>query len=257
MLNSREILYYPQTGNEGGQSPTEVSPSPEIWKPKFSVLTISGPSGTGKTTAARMLEKVYGIQRISTGSLFRQIVPAPVIGFAQRDLDIDRKLDQMQAEEIALATPNHPKILEGRLAGVIASKVKDAIRQEQQSRKRKRARNIVSVLIWANDPTRFRRISQREDVSLPQVRARTREREREDLKQWSQVHPQLAGRDAFDPTLTTARGTQVYDLAINTSYLTPDEVAATIHLWLRQKGLVEQQKTTANKEITVFEARKN
>jgi cytidylate kinase len=200
-------------------------------KPNVSIL-ISGPSRTGKTTAANILAERYGIENIKIGEEFRRMYGIHTSHHVERDPAFDKKMDDFQAEKIRGATATHPFILEGRLAAFLAS-------QERA----KRALPIVTVLFWAPEEERMerqlrkmRREHPESTVTLQELLDGERKREAYDLDQWQLVHPALDHKNVFDPDLTDESGAPVYDLVVDTRVGMPDAVADVVHDWLVQRG---------------------
>lgn len=200
-------------------------------KPNVSIL-ISGPSRTGKTTAANILAERYGIPNIKIGEEFRRTYGIHTSHHVERDAAFDKKMDDFQAEKIRNATAAEPFILEARLAAYLAS-------QERA----KRDLPIVTVLFWAPEEERMerqlrkvRKESPESTVTLQELLAGERKREAYDLEQWQRVHPSLDHKNVFDPDLTDPSGTPVYDLVVDTRVGMPDTVADVVHDWLVQRG---------------------
>src|SRR4051794_6290970 len=189
-------------------------------KPNVAIL-ISGPSRTGKTTAANILAERYGIPNIKIGEEFRRTYGIHTSHHVERDAAFDKKMDDFQAEKIRSATADQPFILEARLAAYLAS----------QERTR-RELPIVTVLFWAPEEERMERQLRKvrkehpeSTVTLQELLAGERKREAYDLEQWQRVHPSLDHKNVFDPDLTDPAGAPVYDLVVDTRVGMPDAVA--------------------------------
>ncbi len=201
-------------------------------------ILISGPSRTGKTSAANILGERYGIRNVKIGEEFRKRTGIDTSRFVNRDRSIDQELDELQADMIRGATAADPFILEARLAAFLASK--------------ERAINptlpVATVLFWAPEEERMERQLRkvmRDDpnlrVTLGELLAGEREREARDFALWKSVHPELDDKDIFDPGLTDASGTPVYDLVVDTRMGMPDACAEHVHRWLAQRGEIDGQ----------------
>jgi cytidylate kinase len=203
----------------------------ERTKPNVSIL-ISGPSRTGKTSAANILAERYDIETVKIGEEFRRKYGIHTSHHVERDPAFDRKMDDLQAERIRNATADDPFILEARLAAFLAS-------QERQTRDLP----IVTILLWAPEEERMerqlrkvRRDDPNSNVTLQELLDGERKREAYDLAQWRHVHPEIDHRNVFDPHLTDSSGRPVYDLVVDTRVGMPDAVADVIHDWLVQRG---------------------
>ena len=201
-------------------------------KPNRSIL-ISGPSRTGKTTTAELLAARYNIDKVKIGEKFRELTGIDTSKFVDRPEELDRQIDEMQSKLIREATAQAPFILEARLAAFLAS--------------RERMLNphlpIVTVLFWAPEHVRMERQLRkvrRDDpntrVTLEDLRDKEREREAGDLRLWQAVHPDLIGKNVFDPALTDDKGKPVYDLVVDTRLGMPDTCADAVHRYLLKIG---------------------
>jgi cytidylate kinase len=201
-------------------------------KPNRSIL-ISGPSRTGKTTTAELLAARYNIDKVKIGEKFRELTGIDTSKFVDRPEELDRQIDEMQSKLIREATPQAPFILEARLAAFLASR----------ERMLKPDLPIVTVLFWAPEHVRMERQLRkvrRDDpntrVTLEDLREKEREREAGDLKLWQAVHPDLIGKNVFDPALTDDNGKPVYDLVVDTRLGMPDTCADAVHRYLLKIG---------------------
>ncbi len=241
---------------------------------RFSGITISGRSGTGKTVSAEDLADLYSIpheRNIKTGQLMRKITGSGQIstGFMERDMEIDKKLDKMQREIILNSSPKNPFVLEGRLAGLIAS----------EEKLKNPNLNVVSILFVAPSEIRIKRIFKRhvEDskekilileadlnnallsmaspehissiltdlneekkkagMTLNDVGAQEKEREEKDLARWRKLYPRLGGIDPFNPANMDKQGKPIYDLIVNTK-APVNQVINEIHQKLKLEHFV-------------------
>jgi cytidylate kinase len=206
-------------------------------KPSVSIL-ISGPSRTGKTTAATILARRYGIPTKKIGEEFRKRTGIDTSNFAPRDRSLDQEMDDLQAEMIRSAKPDEPFILEGRLAAFLASRERMANSHLP----------IVTILFWAPEDVRMqrqlrkvRREEPRSKATLEQLLSGEREREAHDLALWKSVHPELDDQNVFDPDLVDETGKPVYDLVVDTRVGPPATVARVVDDWLVQRGAFESR----------------
>jgi cytidylate kinase len=201
-------------------------------KPNVSIL-ISGPSRTGKTSAANILAERYGIRNVKIGEEFRKRTGIDTSKFVDRPEELDREMDDMQSAMIRGARPDEPFILEARLAAYLASRER-AVQNDLP---------IVTVLFWAPEEVRMQRQLRkvrRDDpastTTLEELLAGEREREARDLALWKEVHRELDDKKVFDPELTDEHDRAVYDLVIDTRIGMPDACADVVHEYLVQRG---------------------
>lgn len=209
-------------------------------KPTVSIL-ISGPSRTGKTSAANILAERYDIRNIKIGEEFRKRTGIDTSKFVDRPRELDEELDALQSDMIRSATEDDPFILEARLAAYLASR-----------ERANRLLPVVTVLFWAPEHVRMERQLRkvlRDDpdstTTLAELLAGEREREASDLALWRSVHPDLADKDLFDPGLAGTDGRPVYDLVVDTRMGRPDVCAEHVHGWLEQIGAIDGTGDTA------------
>ena len=200
-------------------------------RPNVSIL-ISGPSRTGKTTAANILAERYGIPNIKIGEEFRKRTGIDTSSFAPRDHALDREMDDFQQQKIRSASAQAPFILEARLAAYLASR--ERLNADLP---------VVTVLFWAPEEVRMERQLRkvrREDpgsnATLDELLNGEREREAKDRAIWKDVHPELDDLNVFSPDLCDETGTPVYDLVVDTRVGMPDTVADMVDDWLDQRG---------------------
>lgn len=162
------------------------------------LLTVSGPPGGGKTTAARALADEFGFDHVSGGDIFRSVATERDLSLAELnalaeedpsiDLDLDRRLRTTARDRDDL-------VLESRLAGWMAGSYAD-------------------LRIWLDAPfeVRVKRIAEREEKSIEQVREETATRERSEKARY---------REYYDIDFEDR---SIYDLAENTARWSPESM---------------------------------
>ena len=166
------------------------------------LLTISGPAGSGKSTAAAALAETLNYDHVSGGDIFRDLAderdltPLELNKQAEEDDDIDRDLDRRLRE---MAAARDDLVLESRLAGWMAGEHAD-------------------FRVWLDAPlsVRAERIADREDKSVDLARTETRARSESEARRYLEYY------DIDIEELT------IYDLAVNTARLSPEAVIDVI-----------------------------
>ncbi len=235
--------------------------SKQEWEIRFSAITISGRSGTGKTVVAQILADKYGIRPhrvIKTGQLFRQIIREQtgedIIDYSERDIAIDAQLDTMQTNALHNASQQNPIMLEGRLAGVIESERKEEVYRSYEQAKQTGVPleyrfPVVRLLFTAPADVCYKRIQNRyPEKTLRAVKEMTRSRDEKDLEQWRKLHLQLEGINPFDPKNHDKEEKPMYDLVVPTGRKTAKGVADYIHDWLVENEYVVPRKEDAKKK---------
>lgn len=180
------------------------------------LITISGQSGSGKSTAARMLSEAVGIPTVDVGKVFRAMAARrgmDVISFgryAERHPEVDLELD---ATMLRRARRGKLLIWQGRLAGWLAFK-----------------EGLPAIKIWikASALVRARRVAGREGSPISQVLKEIRRRDRDNRARYLKIY----GLDVNDLS--------VYDAVIPTDNRSPKQVVSAlissiVHLWPKNK----------------------
>jgi len=166
------------------------------------LITVSGPPGAGKSTAASGVAESLGIDHVSGGDIFRELAdergytPLEFNRLAEEDEGIDRDLDRRLRE---LAVERDDLVLESRLAGWLAG-------------------DHADLRIWLDAPlgVRARRIADREDRSVGDARTETAARAESEAKRYREYY----GIDIEDLS--------IYDLTLNTARWGPEAVLSVL-----------------------------
>ena len=166
------------------------------------LITISGPAGSGKSTAAAALADRLDYDHVSGGDIFRELAdekgltPLELNKRAEEDETIDRDLDRRLRE---VAAERDDLVLESRLAGWMAGEHAD-------------------FRVWLDAPlsVRARRISEREDKSVDLARRETQDRANSEARRYQDYY----GIDI--------ENLEIYDLVLNTARLDSDGVVDAI-----------------------------
>jgi cytidylate kinase len=153
------------------------------------VITVSGPHGTGKSTYAKALAKAFRLRYVCAGELFRDLAKERGVTLetfsqmAAEDPEIDRIIDERTKAE----AKEGGVVIDAQLGAWMAKDLAD-----------------VKVLIVAPDDVRFRRIAQRDGISVPEARKQTVAREAIQKQRYQNYY----GLDVSDLS--------IYDLKIDT-----------------------------------------
>lgn len=163
-------------------------------------ITISGPPGSGKTTACNKLSEILGLKAVVFGRIFRELAAEKKMSLgelgaiAEADPSIDKMIDSRILE---IARENEDIILESRLSAYMLS------------------RNGIpafKIYLDASPAVRMSRVGIREGFTPEEVEAETLERQKSEAKRYMMYY----GIDIEDRS--------VYDLVINTDDLSPEDV---------------------------------
>ena len=167
-------------------------------------ITISGPPGSGKSTACSKLSERLGLEAVIFGKIFRELAAEKNLSLgelgiiAEKDPSIDKMIDSRILE---IAKANDDIILESRLSAFMC------------------ARNDIKafkIYLDASPEVRMARIGVREGETVEEACAKTEDRQRSEAKRYKMY---------FDIDIDDR---SVYDLVINTDNLDPDQVVETI-----------------------------
>jgi predicted cytidylate kinase len=167
-------------------------------------ITISGPPGSGKSTACSKLSERLGLEAVIFGKIFRQLAAEKNLSLgelgaiAEKDPSIDKMIDSRILE---IARQNEDIILESRLSAYMC------------------ARNDIpafKVYLDASPDVRMARIGLREGETAEEARAKTVDRQRSEAKRYKMYYD------------IDIEDLSVYDLIVNTDELDPDQVVERI-----------------------------
>lgn len=164
------------------------------------VITVSGPHGTGKSTYAKALAATLGLRYVSGGGFFRDLAKEKGLTLetfskmAAEDPAIDRLIDERTKTEAKTGGV----VIDAQLGAWMVKDLAD-----------------VKVLIVASDDVRFKRIAERDRISISEARKQTLERERIQKQRYQKYY----GLDVSDLS--------IYDLKIDAG-LYPIEQAKSV-----------------------------
>ena len=175
------------------------------------LITISGQSGSGKSSTAQGLAKALRMPTVDVGQIFRGMAEkyGMTVGafglYAEKHRDVDEKLDQ---EMLKLARRRKKLILQGRLTGWMTFRHK-----------------VPAVRIWigASLAVRARRVSGREGIPYRKAYQMIAKRDRDNVVRYKATY----GLDLNDLS--------VYDVVVQTDDLTVaqvvDSLVNSLKLW--------------------------
>jgi cytidylate kinase len=153
------------------------------------VVTVGGPHGTGKSTYAKALASALGLRYVCAGDMFRDLAKKKGVTLetfsqmAAKDHSIDRAIDDRTRVEARRGGV----VIDAQLGAWMAKEIAD-----------------VKLLIVAPDDVRFRRIAERDGISVAEARKQTLARESIQRQRYQEYY----GFDVGD--------VGIYDLKIDT-----------------------------------------
>lgn len=213
------------------------------YQTRFGALTISGPPGSGTSVASEGLAALYKIDKpvFHAGEMMRENERArtgkEIIGGHARDVQEDVTLDEWIKDEILHSSIEGPVIVEAHLGGWVAKKTADEFSELLPP--------VFKVLLTASSQERARRIQQREAqkgliISVEEIKRLTRGRERKNKEAWRKAHPELKGIDPHSKENVDEKGEPIYDLIVDTTKLSIEQVVERINAALLEQGLVQK-----------------
>lgn len=168
---------------------------------KYSKITISGRSCTGKTVLFTALQEKLAWPAFSAGHFFREYAKKHGVSLQKAEEQtpvVTKDVDYGMRER--LETEPH-LILEGWMTGIMAAKIP----------------GVLKVLLVCDDTERTRRYAQREGISMFRAKKFIAEREKNLFAKYLAIH----GRDdVVDP--------KNYDLVVDTTTRTAQETLTAV-----------------------------
>jgi cytidylate kinase len=177
------------------------------------VITVSGPHGTGKSTYAKALAAALGLRYVCAGEMFRELAKERGVTLesfskmAAQGPAIDRAID----ERTKVEAKRGGVVIDAQLGAWMAKELAD-----------------VKLLIVAPDDVRFRRIAERDGISMEEARKQTLARESIQRERYREYY----GLDVSDLS--------IYDLTIDTGAY-PIEKATSIVIENVRKQLARSE----------------
>ncbi len=156
------------------------------------VITIGGLHGTGKTTYAKALAKIFGLRHVSAGGIFRKLAEEKglslqdLTNLAKENREIDEFVDSKIKEEVEKGSV----IIDGLLSAWMAGDKAD-----------------IKIYLFTPDDVRFRRIASRDKISFEEAKKLTLEREKIEKERYKKFY----NLDLDDLI--------IYDIVFNTNLL--------------------------------------
>lgn len=138
------------------------------------IIAVSGPHGSGKSTAAHKVAKVLGYEYVSAGKLFREMASKEGLNLeeyskkAEEKEEIDRFIDDKTLE---IGKKSDNVVIDAQLGGWILKDIADLI-----------------VYVTAPFETRVERIAKRDNKSLEEIRVETITREESEKKRYKALY---------------------------------------------------------------------
>ncbi len=167
-------------------------------------ITVSGPPGSGKTTAARLLAKKLGYEYVCGGDIFREMAKERGMDlvefskYAEQHPEVDIKIDSRLVE---IAKTKDNIVIDSRLSGWLVHINKIP---------------AFKVFITASVDTRAKRIWEREGGDLEKIKNDMLIREKSEKKRYMEVY----GINFEDLS--------IYDIVINSDNISPEEIVQKI-----------------------------
>ncbi|MCI4317494.1 MAG: cytidylate kinase family protein [Thermoplasmata archaeon] len=154
------------------------------------LVTVTGPAGSGKSTAGRSAAQKLGLDFFSAGELFRAEAKRKGMDLAEFSLyaeqhdEVDRSLDEAMLE---LARRGH--LLEGRITGALCHRRKIP---------------VLYVVVTAREEVRLKRLAHRDGQSLDEARRLTHLREQSEEARYRRLYGIDLDREPADLTVDSS-----------------------------------------------------
>lgn len=185
--------------------------APKI-KKKGPTITVSGLSGNGKGTVSEALAKEFGLQKISSGDLFRKIAKERGVSLEELANSSTDELDNRLERSALQLAMGGSVVLDGRLTGMAAGSNADC-----------------RILLECCMDEKAKRIAKRDNFSPEEARKKLEERDSGNSAKYFRIY----GTDGTDR--------KFYDAVINTADMdmetTQREAVKIARRVLKGKGL--------------------
>lgn len=167
------------------------------------LITVSGPPGSGTTTASRRIARELGLELVAGGEVFRAMaaehgMTLPAFGaYAKEHPEVDIELDT----RLAARARKGDAVIESRLSGWI-------VRNDHLQ--------AVTVHLDCAPEIRAERVAEREGITVEQAAADNVARQRVEHERYRDLY----GIDLADLS--------IYDLVLDSGALSPAEIAARV-----------------------------
>ena len=194
------------------------------------IITISGTPGSGKSTVAEMLVKKLRLERMYIGGILRDLarekgmILEELTAYAKNHPEIDRQVDEKARDQArVLAHQGKDVLVEGRVQFFFlpeSLKVFMKVNPEEAARR-----------IWKDLQNKELSEKRNEQMvsSIQKVREKILKREEEDTKRYKKLY----GVDHRDESQ--------YDIVIDTSNLTPEQVLEKISSFIVSRKIKVRQ----------------
>ncbi|MFX1378087.1 MAG: (d)CMP kinase [Promethearchaeota archaeon] len=175
------------------------------------IITISGLHGTGKSTIAKLIAEKLKLQYYSTGQIFRDLASEmnmtlkEFTKYVEKNPEIDKKLDN---KIIEIARQGNI-IIDSQLSGYLLKTIAD-----------------FNILLTCSLETRVKRMLERDDSDYEEKLTETLLREKSELQRFKRLYN-------IDLSVQE-QSNQIFDLIINTEYLTVEEILEQIISFLNK-----------------------
>lgn len=169
------------------------------------IIAIGGLHGTGKSTCAKALAKIFNLKYVSAGEMFRKIACEKGVSIEElsRLSEIDKSIDLSIDEEIKKMAEKGNVVLEGQLTPWFIKN------------------KALKIYVAASKKERILRIARRDGLTLEEAEKETLNREASEKKRYKEYY----GINIEDLS--------IYDLIIDTGLFNKDETIKILEKIIR------------------------
>ncbi len=158
-------------------------------------ITVSGLSGSGKTTVAKEIAKVFKLKLTNAGDLFREYAAKNKIPLDEMSKSLPPKIDYKIDKMMLNLAENGGGVLVARLSAWVAGDWADC-----------------KVFVQCDKKIRYERVAEREGLSLSRTKIMVENRDKRDYQRYKTLY----GIDANDK--------KIYDLIISNNQISLEEL---------------------------------
>ncbi|MCD6442160.1 cytidylate kinase family protein [bacterium] len=158
-------------------------------------ITVSGLSGSGKTTVAKEIAKVFNLKLANAGDLFREYAAKNKIPLDEMSKSLPPEIDYQIDKMMLNLAERGGYVLVARLSAWVAGDWADC-----------------KIFIQCDKKIRYKRVAKREGLSLSRAKIRVENRDNRDYQRYKTLY----NVDTNDKT--------IYDLIINNNQISLEEL---------------------------------
>lgn len=176
------------------------------------IITVDGPSGSGKGTLGEQIADLLNIKHFSASDIFYEVAEKRNIDIHQLSKDAEKKVD-LEVDKTTLERGlNNNCVIEGRIPGWVLGEYAD-----------------LRIYLTAQPEERYKRIAARENMKLEEAEKRTEKRDEDNHTRYQNYYQ------------IDTKNLEIYDLIIDNTDLEPREQIELVEKALKQQKIIKTE----------------